>query len=182
VKWRERGRAKNCESQKEKITPTALTRRKLQPIPTSIYTPLTTTLGRLFPLPMLQYSLERYVLALIQSKVMCSGARGEKFEHAMLGKLDLPPTSNDSSSRYSDYIAIRILDGTIADNRHGMIYSGPSSTMRVVSLHTWPGPRLHSHWMWFAALATITLHTNDYLDHARRSTWLRGSTVPITLD
>jgi hypothetical protein len=41
---------------------------------------------------MLQYSLERYVLALIQSKVMCSGARGEKFEHAMLGKLDLHPT------------------------------------------------------------------------------------------
>jgi hypothetical protein len=53
--------------------------------------PLTTILGRLFPLHMLQYSLERYVLALIQSKVMCSGARGEKFEHAMLGKLGLHP-------------------------------------------------------------------------------------------
>jgi hypothetical protein len=59
----------------------------------STYTPLTIILGRLFPLHMLQYSRERYVLALIQSKVMCSGARGEKFEHAMLGKLDLHPTT-----------------------------------------------------------------------------------------
>lgn len=40
----------------------------------------------------------RYVLALIQRKVMCSGAGGETFEHAMLGELYLHPTTANLES------------------------------------------------------------------------------------
>jgi hypothetical protein len=65
------------------------------------------------------------------------------------------PTSNGSSSQLSDNIVIRIWYGIIADNRPGMIYSGPSSTVRVVLLHTWLNPGLHSHWMWFIAMDAI---------------------------
>lgn len=36
---------------------------------------------------------QRYVLTLIQRKVVCSGAGGETFEHAMLGELYLYPTT-----------------------------------------------------------------------------------------